>query len=135
MSAKLHKDPVAITHAKKVLQGITSSCRSLKFATILTDDGFEVAQLASDGTGQPRIASMASSMQALGDAITRDLKIGSNDYIIVAAKDGYVIQLRVPALPLVIAAYFHAGETVGKALSVARIAATEMGTLQQSQAA
>ena len=131
MSMKLHKDPKVIAHAKLVLKGISSSCPSLKFATILTDDGFEVSQFSVDA-GHPRIASMASSMQALGDAIVRDLKIGTNDYIIVAAKDGYVIQLRVPDLPLVIASYFHSGETVGKALSVSRSAATKMAATPQT---
>lgn len=126
MNDKPHKDPQIIAHAQAILQGLSEYCASLNFATILTEDGFEVASLGHDGESRNRMAAMASSMQALGEAVTRDLKKGGCEYIIVAAPQGYMIQLRVPGQLLVMAACFDAGETLGKALSVSKLAAAQM---------
>ena len=130
-----HKDPVVIAFANEVLDGFSDVCKSLRYATFLTDDGFEVASIAGDEKQNRRVASMASSMQALGDAVARDLKIGGAEYIIIAAETGYVIQMRVPEHAMVLAAHFDAAETVGKALSVARLAASNMRTMVQEKAA
>lgn len=130
-----HKDPVIIAFANEVLDGFSDVCRSLRYATFLTDDGFEVASIAGDEKQNRRVASMASSMQALGDAVAKDLRIGGAEYIIIAAETGYVIQMRVPEHAMVLAAHFDAAETVGKALSVARLAASNMRTLVQEKAA
>lgn len=130
-----HKDPVVIAFANEVLDGFSDVCKSLRYATFLTDDGFEVASIAGDEKQNRRVASMASSMQALGDAVARDLRIGGAEYIIIAAETGYVIQMRVPEHAMVLAAHFDAAETVGKALSVARLAASNMRTMVQEKAA
>jgi predicted regulator of Ras-like GTPase activity (Roadblock/LC7/MglB family) len=135
MSTALHKNAPTIAHADEVLRDLSGVCNSLRFATFLTDDGFEVTHLSDDGEPRARMASMASSMQALGDAVARELKIGKTEYIIIAAEAGYVIQLRVPDHPLVLSAYFDAGETLGKALSVARLAASNMASMQLARAA
>lgn len=130
-----HKDPRVKACASEVLDGFTDVCRSLHYATFLTDDGFEVASIGGDEKQNRRVASMASSMQALGDAVAKDLRIGSTEYIILAAETGYVIQMRVPEHGMVLAAHFEAAETVGKALSVARLAASNLRTMILSEAA
>ncbi|GGD70004.1 roadblock/LC7 domain-containing protein [Croceicoccus mobilis] len=135
MSDKLHKNPVVVEHARAALETFRSHSKSLGYATILTTDGFEVASIAGDAQQTRRVASMASSMQALGDAVARDLKMGTCDYIIIAAPSGYVIQLRVPGYDLVIAAHFDSAETLGKALSVARLAANDMAQVSVAAAA
>ena len=122
MSPRLHRDPATITHGSAALLQLRDLCSSLTYATLLTDDGFEVTSLGGAEIATARMASMASSMQALGDAVTRELHIGTADYIIIAAERGYVIQLRVPGQQLVLSALFDADETVGKALSGARVA-------------
>ncbi|AKM11786.1 hypothetical protein AB433_11805 [Croceicoccus naphthovorans] len=124
-----------MAHATEVLHGFADLCRSLRYATILTDDGFEVASLSGEDNQNRRMASMASSMQALGDAVARDLRIGGSEYIIIAAETGYVIQLRVPEHMMVLAAHFDSAETVGKALSVARLAVSNMRALERDRAA
>ncbi|MBC2666010.1 hypothetical protein H7F51_10770 [Novosphingobium flavum] len=67
--------------------------------------------------------------------MARDLQIGACGYLIIAGDNGYMIQLRVPGAPLVLAASFDAAETVGKALSVARLAAAAMSEMPLSEAA
>ncbi|WP_066553942.1 roadblock/LC7 domain-containing protein [Croceicoccus bisphenolivorans] len=130
-----HKDPHIIACAGEVLEGLNEFCRSLRYATFLTDDGFEVASFGGDDKQNRRVASMASSMQALGDAVAKDLRIGAAEYIIIAAETGYVIQMRVPDQLMVLAAHFDAAETVGKALSVVRLAASNMCAMIRREAA
>ncbi len=130
-----HKDPHVIASANGVLADFAELSRSLRFATFLTDDGFEVASMSGDERQNRRVASMASSMQALGDAVAKDLRLGSAEYIIIAAETGYVIQMRVPGQSMVLAAHFDAAETVGKALSIARLTASNMQSRVLSRAA
>jgi len=122
----LHRDPAAIEHGAAILADMKSVCRSLVYAALLTDDGFEVVRLTSTTTDGGRFASMASSMQALGDAVARELSLGTSQYIIIASPTGYVVQLRVPDHPIVLSALFDDDETVGKALAITRSSAAKM---------
>lgn len=134
-SSMLHKNPAFADAAAGVLSEMQTHCRSLAYATLLTSDGFEVASIAGDPQQHRRVASMASSIQALGDAVARELRVGSTEYIIIAAQDGNVIQIGVPAHALVLAAHFDAAETVGKALSIARLAAEGLAQVAVAKAA
>lgn len=121
----LHKDADVVALAADALAGLRELCRSLVYATVLTDDGFEVAHAAAGAGGavdDGRMASMASSIQALGDAVARELGIGESDYVVLASERGHVIQRRVAGRPLVLAALFDDDETLGKALSISRVA-------------
>lgn len=121
-----HQDPVTIARAQETLRWIKDVCPSLRFAALLTDDGFEVASLGNGVSDGSRMASMSSSVQALSDAVARELRIGLADYVVIASSEGHVIQRRVPGQPIVIAALFDTYETLGKALSIARGAAERM---------
>src|SRR5664279_6336073 len=107
------------------MQGVSSS---LTYAALLTDDGFDVARLPGETDGA-RFAGMASSMQALGDAVTHELKIGNSEYIIIASGKGYVVQLRVPGQLLVLSALFDNYATVGSALAIARSFSKQMAEI------
>jgi predicted regulator of Ras-like GTPase activity (Roadblock/LC7/MglB family) len=126
MTAKIHRDPLTIESGIAVLQDMSDVCPSLVYAALLTDDGFEVVRLPDASTDGNRFASMASSMQALCDAVARELNMGSSQYIVIASDNGYVIQLRVPDHPIVLSALFGNDETVGKALSISRLAVSRM---------
>ena len=124
----VHGDPAAIAAGERVLADLRDVCPSLVYAMLVTDDGFEIVRVpaASDGG---RFASMASSMQALGDAVARELAIGSSDYLVIASPTGHVIQRRVPGHPIVLSALFDDDETLGKGLSVSRAAAEKLSAL------
>jgi predicted regulator of Ras-like GTPase activity (Roadblock/LC7/MglB family) len=124
-----HRDERVIGFGTEVLEHIKDTCRSLVYAAVLTDDGFEVVSLASARVAGSRMASMSSSMQALGDAVARELQLGTSEYIIIATPGGYVIQLRVPSQTLVMSAMFGNSETLGKALAVSRQAANRLAAL------
>jgi predicted regulator of Ras-like GTPase activity (Roadblock/LC7/MglB family) len=116
----VHKDADTIAHGRELLQEMKEVCTSLLYATVLTDDGFEVVRLPEADAEDGRMASMASSIQALGEAVARELAIGSDPYVIVAAGNGHLIQHRVQDQPLVLAALFGSDEALGKALVISR---------------
>ncbi|MGL4340087.1 MAG: roadblock/LC7 domain-containing protein [Rhodoglobus sp.] len=122
-----HRNPTVVSQSTETLQGLRDSCRSLVFATLLTDDGFEVCSLG--GAENNRMASMASSLQALGDAVARELRIGAGEYIIIASERGHVIQMRIPGQPIVLSALFGGEETLGKALSVSRLSVSRLSEM------
>lgn len=116
----LHKDESVIALATTALHDITDASQWVLYATVLTEDGFEV-----DGVPayeDDRLGSMASSIQALCEAVARELALGNTHYVIVAAEAGHVIQLRVPGHALVLATVFGIEEPLGTALSIIRTA-------------
>jgi predicted regulator of Ras-like GTPase activity (Roadblock/LC7/MglB family) len=115
----LHTKPAVVKAASALLTEMKAASSSLTYAALLTDDGFDVARYPAKTDGE-RFAGMASSMQALGDAVTHELKIGASEYIIIASGKGHVVQLRVPGQELVLSALFDNDATVGSALAIAR---------------
>lgn len=128
MSPGLHTIPAVVEAASALLLEMEDVSSSLTYAALLTDDGFDVARLPGEIDGA-RFAGMASSMQALGDAVTHELKIGDSEYIIIASGKGYVVQLRVPGQELVLSALFDNDATVGNALAISRSFARKMADL------
>lgn len=122
-----HRDAAVIAHAAAALAGMRELGTSLVHAVVLTDDGFEVVRTpatAHDG----RLASMASSIQALADAVAAESKLGASEVVIIAADAGHVIQRRVFGRELVLAAVFDSGETLGKALAITKLTAERLST-------
>jgi predicted regulator of Ras-like GTPase activity (Roadblock/LC7/MglB family) len=130
VSPGLHTQPAVVNAASGLLDDMKDASSSLTYAALLTDDGFDVARLPGETDGT-RFAGMASSMQALGDAVTHELKIGNSEYIIIASGKGHVVQLRVPGQELVLSALFDNDATVGHALAVTRTFAQRMAGLLQ----
>ena len=133
MSKAAHANPEIVSAAEAILAEMKSITSSLDYAALLTDDGFDVARLpgATDGA---RFASMASSMQALGDAVTHELRIGDSEYIIITSGKGYVVQLRVPGHPMVLSALFDNEATIGSSLGIARSYGKKMSDLLTDKA-
>jgi len=129
MSTALHKDARVVELGRAHLVGMKELCSSLVYAALLTDDGFEVVRLTKSEIDGGRYASMASSMQALSEAVARELRIGSGEYTIIASKSGHVVQLRVPGHPLVLSALFDNDETLGKALASSRQTAEKIAAV------
>ena len=119
MSTGLHMKPDVVEAASNMLADMKAAASSLTYAALLTDDGFDVARYPMKTDGE-RFAGMASSMQALGDAVTHELKIGDSEYIIIASGKGHVVQLRVPGQELVLSALYDNDATVGHALAITR---------------
>ncbi|TBN58079.1 roadblock/LC7 domain-containing protein [Glaciihabitans arcticus] len=116
----IHRELRSIEIGEAALADMRELAPSLVFAMIVTDDGFELAHAPENTIDGGRFGSMTSSVQALSEAVTRELNIGSSGYMVIAAEKGHVLQLRVPGHPLILAALFDTHETLGKALSISR---------------
>lgn len=121
-----HRDVAVVDAASSVLTDLVALSRSLRHVAVVTDDGFEVARRPDSAPSDGRLASMASSIQALTDAVAYELRIGAAKSLIIASDSGHVIQLRVPGHDLVLVALFDENETVGMALSTLRVAAERL---------
>lgn len=115
-----HRDPAVAATASEALATLRELCPSLNVALLLTDDGFEIARTPKNGSGDQRLSSMASSLQALSEAIARELALGAAQYALVEASIGRVLLRRIDGQPIVLAAVFDDDETVGRAISVSR---------------
>ena len=113
--------------------GVT--CPSLKFAVMVSDDGFEVASAGSHAQQGGRLASMTSSMQALGDAVAREMKLGACDHILLESINGHILQRRIPGHELVLCAVFDHHELVGRAVFATNECAAAVSSKMMSIAA
>jgi len=120
MTIATHLDSKYISRGELALSGFKDLAPSLSYATLLTEDGFSVVSVEGDALDSNRFASMASSTQALADAVARELKLGDNEFVIVAAENGHVVQVRVENHPLILAALFTDQATIGKSLAATR---------------
>ncbi len=126
-----HRDPEVIEISKKALASMPDLSSALRYATIVTEDGFEVASVSKSitNTGDDRVAAMVSSISALSDAIASTLEINDSEYVVINAKDGIFVVRRVNNSPLVLAGVFDKKESLGKALVAVDLIKTELSKL------
>lgn len=133
MIVATHLDKKYISRGELALSGLKDLAPSLGYATILTEDGFSVVSVEGSALDSNRFASMASSTQALADAVARELQLGDNEFVIVAAAQGHVVQVRVEGHPLILAALFTDKEAIGKSLAAARRTARRLSVFLSAQ--
>lgn len=104
-----------MANTKNVLEELRGLSGTLMLAVVLSDDGFEVARVGEKEVDDGRFASMASSIQALSEAVTDDRGLGKQDVVIIQAGTGKVIQLRV-ATNYVLSAQFTNVDLIGRNL-------------------
>ncbi len=123
-----HRDPRVIDASAAALRSLRELCPSLTIAVLLTDDGFEIARTPANTGGDQRLSSMASSLQALSEAIARELALGTTQYALVEATVGRVLLRRLAGGSIVLAAVFDDDETVGRAISISRRVLEDLAT-------
>lgn len=95
-----HRDPRVVDAAATALDVFTADRPGVVTAAVLTDDGFEVARAPRPVDADGRLASMASSLQALGEAIARALALGATAQLALIGDEGSFIVRRIAELPL-----------------------------------
>lgn len=120
MSEATRFDPALVAAGARALEAMHDGISSLVLAVLLSDDGFEVVREPRVADSDGRFASMASSVQALSEAVAHELRLGAGDAMIIQAEHGVVIQMRVPGQAYVLSALFRSGETLGRALVAVR---------------
>jgi len=69
---------------------------------------------------EQRLASMASSLQALTEALAHDRSLGKTSYSLIEAEEGRVLLRRVPGQQLMLLAIFSDAELAGHAIALSR---------------
>lgn len=125
MSDALHRNKLVINESNNVINALRQLTPSTMYASVTTDDGFEVTSfnrlhirdLASDG----RVASMVSSLQGLVEAIMSNLALGDTEYALLTTDSCHIIVRRIPNNPLVFAGVFDKYENLGKLLPATKM--------------
>lgn len=100
-----HRDPVVVGLAERAIDELSARCPTLTMAVLLTDDGFEVSRSADGREGDDhRLASMGSTLQALGEAVARELRLGDTSHVAVAGSRATMIVRRIGAQPFALVA-------------------------------
>lgn len=84
-----------VSEFNHALLQLKESVSDLSIACVATRDGFEIARLSSD-SDQRKLAAMASSMHALGDAIAAEAALGVCRNVIIEGSSGKAVMLTVP---------------------------------------
>ena len=129
-----HK-PALAAAAQKALSRLAQNCPGLKWATVATKDGAEVASHGS--SADEKLSVMTGTMHALADGIVGEAELGScNDIILAAARGRIVIQgLQGAASELVLAAMTSPQTSLGLLLNCCNAASKEISTAMQGQPA
>lgn len=104
-----------VQETRALLEELRTISSSLKLAVVLSDDGFEVSRVGEDEAEDGRFASMASSIQALSEAVTEDRNLGKQDVVAIQAGGGKILQLRI-AETYVLSAQFSNEDLLGRNL-------------------
>lgn len=121
--------------AQKALARLAQNCPGLKWATVATKDGAEVASHGS--SADEKLSVMTGTMHALADGIVGEAELGScNDIILAAARGRIVIQgLQGAASDLVLAAMTTPQTSLGLLLNCCSTASKEIGAALAAQPA
>ena len=121
--------------AKKALSRLAQNCPGLKWATVATKDGAEIA--SHGATADEKLSVMTGTMHALADGIVGEAELGScNDIILAAARGRIVIQgLQGAASELVLAAMTSPQTSLGLLLNCCNTASKEISAAAQGQPA
>lgn len=84
-----------VSEFNQALAQLKASVPDLSTACVATRDGFEIARLESDND-QRKLAAMASSMHALGDAIAAEASLGACRNVIIEGSAGKAVMLTIP---------------------------------------
>jgi predicted regulator of Ras-like GTPase activity (Roadblock/LC7/MglB family) len=121
--------------ARKALSRLAQNCPGLRWATVATKDGAEIASLGA--TTDEKLSVMTGTMHALADGIVGEAELGScNDIILAAARGRIVIQgLQGAASDLVLAAMTNPQTSLGLLLNCCNAASKEISAAVQGQPA
>lgn len=114
----------------KRLMKLLDDCDVIKAGVVATMDGNMLAQYQRADFPMDRLATMGSSLMALGDTITAELSLGTCDKIISENQDGIVAFMHIND-DLVLISITTEKSGLGMLLTYSRSCAQEMGKLLQ----
>lgn len=120
MTAAL-RDEAALV-AAPVIERLVAEVEGLTAVQISTSDGYVVAAHLSTGMHDKKLAAMGSSLIGLAESVSHELNVGAPENLLVEAKHGTAVALRVSEHLLLLAAVSR-GASLGTVLWQAKSAA------------
>jgi uncharacterized protein len=115
---------------QRQLDLMLSEAVDVRGALIATSDGFELARAPLDDTtiSASKLAAMASSIFALGEATVREVQLTHCRNVLVDAGDGRLLLLSIPTrdFSMVMCVYGKQQSTLGYLLAIARTHVEEL---------
>lgn len=114
---------------QRQLDLLMNDAADVRGALISTTDGFEVARVPMDADfAASRLAAMASSIIALGEATVQEVRLSQCRNVLVDAVDGRLLLLSVPTrdVGLVLCVYGTEQASLGYLLAIARTHVEEL---------
>lgn len=113
---------IAAIAAGPVIERLVTEVEGLTAVQISTSDGYVVAAHLSDGMQDKKLAAMSSSLIGLAESVSQELNVGAPENLLVEAKQGTAVALRVSERLLLLAAVSR-GASLGTVLWQAKSAA------------
>jgi predicted regulator of Ras-like GTPase activity (Roadblock/LC7/MglB family) len=115
---------------RQALQQLLEDVPGVKTAVVATTDGFEVASAGQDAQfAANRLAALASSLLALGQAALRELDMSGSGSVLIENGTGKIllIDVRRERCPVVLCVVAEAAAMTGKVLWSAKQCASRLG--------
>lgn len=112
----------------ETIETLVSTTAGVGSAAVVTGDGFEVASMLRADISADRLAAMASSLLALSEAIAKELVKQPCRNVIVEAKGGSLVTIRIPSRQheLLISVLCNEASSLGSVLYATRDAARRL---------
>lgn len=114
---------VAIAAAQHELESLVTSHEGITLAVLTSGDGFEIAAHPRRQAGlTQRIAAMSSSLQALAEALVREVGVARNRSLIIESEGAAIVVLGITclALPASLSVVATGGPSLGQLLWASR---------------
>jgi uncharacterized protein len=82
-------DPRVAAVAQKEAQGIFENVAGLLGVVIATPDGFDIASASNGRIAVPNMAALASSILAIGAAVSLETKLGASRNVSIVSDEGF----------------------------------------------
>lgn len=113
--------------AQARVERLVSEQTDVMGAVVASEDGHAIAAYSRRDLPGERIAAMGSSLVGLGSTMAETVGQGSNEFVIIQNKEGYVATLRIDSRHLLTVAA-NSGVNLGMLLSLSRSAAEELAS-------
>lgn len=115
--------PAAVATAQRELEALVTSQEGVTLAVLTSSDGFEIAAHPRRQAGlTQKIAAMSSSLQALAEALVREVGVARNRSLIIESEGAAIVVLGTTcqALPASLSVVATGGPSLGQLLWASR---------------
>lgn len=104
---------------RPILRDLSNSSKNIQASAVISRDGFVLSAYLQEEIDGHRLGAISSTLLALADTATREMKKGRLKQVLVEAEQGYILVVQV-GQAAVLAILTHPGVNLGMVLVEAR---------------